>query len=123
MTTEFGSSLLQRIGNTPLLRLERLTAHLPGIQIVAKAEWTNPGGSAKDRAAAAIVADAKQRGLLAPGKRLLDASSGSAGTSIYSEIGAMPVIATSSSSMVRGAGLLVAASGGSDGFGSGGTGN
>jgi cysteine synthase B len=85
--TTFGSSLLQRIGNTPLLRLDRLTAHLPGVQIVAKAEWMNPGGSAKDRAAAAIVADAKQRGLLVPGKRLLDASSGNIGVS-YAMLGA-----------------------------------
>jgi S-sulfo-L-cysteine synthase (O-acetyl-L-serine-dependent) len=87
MMTTFGSSLLQRIGNTPLLRLKRLTAHLPGVQIVAKAEWMNPGGSAKDRAAAAIVADAKQRGLLVPGKRLLDASSGNVGVS-YAMLGA-----------------------------------
>lgn len=87
MTTPVISSLLERIGNTPLLRLERLTAHLPGIQIVAKAEWTNPSGSAKDRPAAAIVADARQRGLLMPGKRLLDASSGNAGVS-YAMLGA-----------------------------------
>lgn len=87
MTTLVGSSLLERIGNTPLLRLDRLTAHLPGVQIVAKAEWSNPGGSAKDRSAAAIVADAKERGLLTPGKRLLDASSGNAGVS-YAMLGA-----------------------------------
>lgn len=87
MTTLVGSSLLERIGNTPLLRLDRLTAHLPGVQIVAKAEWTNPGGSAKDRSAAAIVADAKQRGLLTAGKRLLDATSGNAGVS-YAMLGA-----------------------------------
>jgi len=85
--TTFGTSLLQRIGNTPLLRLDRLTAHLPGVQIVAKAEWLNPGGSAKDRPAAAIVADAKQRGLLTPDKRLLDASTGNAGVS-YAMLGA-----------------------------------
>ncbi len=88
MKTLAGSSLLERIGNTPLLRLDRLTKHLPGVQIVAKAEWTNPGGSAKDRSAAAIVADAKQRGLLTPDKRLLDASSGSAGVS-YAMLGAV----------------------------------
>jgi cysteine synthase B len=87
MTTSVGSSLLQRIGNTPLLRLTRLTTHRPGVQIVAKAEWMNPGGSAKDRPAAAIVADAKQRGLLVEGKRLLDASSGNAGVS-YAMLGA-----------------------------------
>jgi hypothetical protein len=41
-----------------LVRLERLSTHLPGIQILGKAEWANPGGSVKDRAASAIVADA-----------------------------------------------------------------
>jgi cysteine synthase B len=71
--------LLDRIGNTPLVRLERLTAEMPGIQILGKAEWTNPGGSVKDRAAAAIVLDAMQREKLCPGIRLLDATSGNTG--------------------------------------------
>ena len=53
---------LDRVGNTPLVRLEHITAHLEGIQILGKAEWANPGGSVKDRAASAIVADAQQRG-------------------------------------------------------------
>jgi cysteine synthase B len=43
-----GSTLLDRIGNTPLVRLERIAAELPGVQILGKAEWTNPGGSVKD---------------------------------------------------------------------------
>jgi len=59
-----GSSLLDRIGNTPLVRLESLSAELPGVQILGKAEWLNPGGSVKDRAASAIVLDAERRGLL-----------------------------------------------------------
>ncbi len=59
-----GSSLLDRIGNTPLVRLESLSAELPGVQILGKAEWMNPGGSVKDRAASAIVLDAERRGLL-----------------------------------------------------------
>src|SRR6202011_104120 len=76
-----GTGVLERIGNTPLVRLERLTEHLPGIQILGKAEWTNPGGSVKDRAASSIVVDAIKRGLLKPGTRssgrgLLDATSG-----------------------------------------------
>lgn len=75
----FGSALLDRIGNTPLLRLDRLTRHLPGIQILGKAEWANPGGSVKDRAASAIVADAQRTGQLTPGKSLLDATSGNTG--------------------------------------------
>ena len=82
-----GTTLLERIGNTPLIRLERLTAHLPGIQILGKAEWANPGGSVKDRAASAIVADARERGLLAPGKHLLDATSGNTGIA-YAMLGA-----------------------------------
>jgi S-sulfo-L-cysteine synthase (O-acetyl-L-serine-dependent) len=82
-TRTLGETLLERVGNTPLLRLDRLTAHLPGVQILGKAEWANPGGSVKDRAAAAIVTDAERRGLLQfhqPGGRsLLDATSGNTG--------------------------------------------
>ena len=82
-----GTPLLDRIGNTPLVRLERVAAHLPGIQILGKAEWANPGGSVKDRAASGIVADAQQRGLLTPGKNLLDATSGNTGIA-YAMLGA-----------------------------------
>jgi cysteine synthase B len=85
--TKPGSTLLDRIGNTPLVRLERLTAELPGVQILGKAEWTNPGGSVKDRAAAAIVLDALQREQLCPGIRLLDATSGNTGIA-YAMLGA-----------------------------------
>ena len=81
-----GSSILERIGNTPLLRLDRLTAHLPGITLLGKAEWANPGGSVKDRAASSIVAAAKAKGLLA-GKHLLDATSGNTGIA-YAMLGA-----------------------------------
>ncbi|HEU4635843.1 MAG TPA: cysteine synthase family protein [Edaphobacter sp.] len=86
-----GSTILERIGNTPLIRLEGLTAHLGdsagGIQILGKAEWTNPGGSVKDRAASAIVTDALKRGLLGNGKGLLDATSGNTGIA-YAMLGA-----------------------------------
>jgi cysteine synthase B len=82
-----GNTLLERIGNTPLLRLERLTAHLPGVQILGKAEWVNPGGSVKDRAASAIVADAERKGLLGGGRHLLDATSGNTGIA-YAMLGA-----------------------------------
>src|SRR6185437_8072479 len=61
--------------------------HLPGIQILGKAEWNNPGGSVKDRAASSIVADALKRGVLKPGKHLLDATSGNTGIA-YSMLGA-----------------------------------
>jgi cysteine synthase B len=82
-----GTTLLERVGNTPLLRLERLTSGMPGVQILAKAEWMNPGGSVKDRAAAAIVLDALQREELCPGRRLLDATSGNTGIA-YAMLGA-----------------------------------
>ena len=81
-----GNSILERIGNTPLLRLDRLTAHLPGITLLGKAEWANPGGSVKDRAASSIVAAANAKGLLA-GKHLLDATSGNTGIA-YAMLGA-----------------------------------
>src|SRR6202453_896771 len=81
-----GTSILDRIGNTPLLRLNRLTAHLPGITLLGKAEWANPGGSVKDRAASSIVAAAEAKGLLA-GKHLLDATSGNTGIA-YAMLGA-----------------------------------
>ena len=77
--TQLGTSLLDRIGNTPLLRLDKLTAHLSNIQLLGKAEWSNPGGSVKDRAASAIVLAAQREGKLTPGKTLLDATSGNTG--------------------------------------------
>lgn len=75
----YGSSLLERIGNTPLIRLNRIVCGLPGVRLFAKAEWVNPGGSVKDRAAASMVRDALSRGLLANGRTLLDATSGNTG--------------------------------------------
>jgi cysteine synthase B len=68
------------IGNTPLLRFPRLTAHLPPqVQLLAKAEWTNPGGSVKDRPALNIIRQAERRGVLRPGMTLLDSTSGNMG--------------------------------------------
>ena len=74
-----GRRSLELIGNTPLLRLERLTRDLPGIQLLGKAEWYNPGGSVKDRAASNIVAQARATGKFGPGKVLLDSTSGNTG--------------------------------------------
>ena len=82
-----GQSLLDRIGNTPLLRFDRLTAALPGVTLLGKAEWYNPGGSVKDRAAANIVAEGRRSGKLTPGKILLDATSGNTGIA-YAMLGA-----------------------------------
>jgi S-sulfo-L-cysteine synthase (O-acetyl-L-serine-dependent) len=74
-----GRRSLELIGNTPLLRLERLTRDLPGIELLGKAEWYNPGGSVKDRAASNIVAQARASGKFDPGKILLDSTSGNTG--------------------------------------------
>jgi cysteine synthase B len=82
-----GQSLLDRIGNTPLLRLDRITQELPGIALLGKAEWYNPGGSVKDRAAASIVAEARRSGRLPAGKILLDSTSGNTGIA-YAMLGA-----------------------------------
>ncbi|MGB0046882.1 MAG: cysteine synthase family protein, partial [Terriglobales bacterium] len=74
-------------GNTPLLPLHALTRDLPGVQLLGKAEWYNPGGSIKDRAAANIVAEARRSGQLAAGKILLDSTSGNTGIA-YAILGA-----------------------------------
>src|SRR5260370_31336155 len=78
-----GEALLAGIGNTPLLPLDALTPDLDrdlaNLELWGKAEWYNPGGSVKDRAAALIVAAARRTGNLAPGKILLDSTSGNPG--------------------------------------------
>ena len=82
-----GQRTLERVGSTPLLRLERVARDLPNIQLLGKAEWMNPGGSVKDRAASNIVAEACAAGRLGPGKILLDSTSGNTGIA-YAMIGA-----------------------------------
>jgi cysteine synthase B len=82
-----GLSLLDRVGNTPLLRFDRLTDHLPGVTLLGKAEWHNPGGSVKDRAASSIVAEGRRSGQFSPEKILLDATSGNTGIA-YAMLGA-----------------------------------
>jgi cysteine synthase B len=82
-----GERLLERIGNTPLLRLDSLTGDLPLVELYGKAEWYNPGGSIKDRTAASIVTEARRTGKLSPGKTLLDSTSGNTGIA-YSMLGA-----------------------------------
>src|SRR5262249_14693703 len=75
------------IGNTPLLRLDGLTSDFPQVEILGKAEWLNPGGSVKDRAAANIVAEARRTGKLGRRMTLLDSTSGNTGIA-YAMIGA-----------------------------------
>jgi S-sulfo-L-cysteine synthase (O-acetyl-L-serine-dependent) len=77
-----------QIGNTPLLSFRRVTRHLPdNINIFAKAEWMNPGGSVKDRAAYNIIRTAERDGRLTPDKTILDSTSGNTGIA-YAMIGA-----------------------------------
>ena len=86
--TELGQSLLDLIGNTPLLSFKRIGASLPsGVRVLAKAEWYNPGGSVKDRAAMAMILDGERRGLLTRDKIIIDATSGNTGIA-YSMIAA-----------------------------------
>jgi cysteine synthase B len=81
-------SILDLIGNTPLVRLRRLERDVPaGIELYAKAEWKNPGGSVKDRAALRMVLEGERAGLLQPGRTILDATSGNTGIA-YAMIGA-----------------------------------
>src|SRR2546429_4286548 len=82
-----GQRTLERVGNTPLLRLERVARDLPNIQLLGKAEWMNPGGSVKDRAASNIVAEACAAGRLGPGKILVDSTRGNTGIA-FAVIGA-----------------------------------
>jgi cysteine synthase B len=85
-STEFG--LLSSIGGTPLLRFKRVARGLPaGVEVYAKAEHLNPGGSVKDRAALAMILDGERRGLLTQGKTIIDATSGNTGIA-YAMIGA-----------------------------------
>ena len=82
------TEIVDLIGYTPLIRLRRITRHLPeSIEIYGKAEWFNPGGSVKDRPAWNIVRTAIERGELRGGKRLLDATSGNTGIA-FAMIGA-----------------------------------
>src|SRR4029077_4133119 len=72
------TSLVEAIGNTPLVPLTRIVAGLP-VPILAKCEHLNPGGSVKDRIAKAIVEDAEARGQLRPGSTLIEATAGNTG--------------------------------------------
>lgn len=88
ITRTYGRELQSLIGNTPLLTFRSVTAHLPeNIAIYAKAEWTNPGGSVKDRAALYIIQNAERSGALRSGKTILDSTSGNTGIA-YAMLGA-----------------------------------
>jgi cysteine synthase B len=79
--------LLATIGNTPLVRLDRIPAEFPGVEIYGKAEYFNPGGSVKDRAACNMVLDGERSGKLNHKRVILDSTSGNTGIA-YAMIGA-----------------------------------
>ena len=81
------NSLTCRVGDTPLVRLRRLEADCPGVELHAKLEYFNPGGSVKDRAAYQMVKEAMAAGRLGPGTTLIDSTSGNTGVA-YSWLGA-----------------------------------
>lgn len=78
-TEAIGRNLLDCIGNTPLLRLERMGQKYSNAEFYGKAEWLNPGGSVKDRPALEMIRDAERSGRLKPGQTILDATSGNTG--------------------------------------------
>lgn len=80
-------SVIEAVGQTPLLRLERIGREAPGVEIYAKLEFCNPGGSVKDRAALRMIQTALADGRLSEGKTLIDATSGNTGVA-YSLYGA-----------------------------------
>lgn len=82
-----GTTVLDLIGNTPLMRLKRFETGLQNVELYGKAEWFNPGGSVKDRPAANMVKEGLRTGALRPGKTLIDATSGNTGIA-YAMIGA-----------------------------------
>ncbi len=77
-----GSLQIERIGTTPLVRFDRVLGELAGVTLLGKAEWANPGGSVKDRAALSMLRDAQKHSLLTPGKAILDATSGNTGIAL-----------------------------------------
>jgi cysteine synthase B len=82
------SSVLDLIGRTPLVRLHHFEREVPtGVELYAKAEWQNPGGSVKDRAAARMILEGETSGRLTPDKTILDATSGNTGIA-YAMVGA-----------------------------------
>jgi cysteine synthase B len=80
-------TLVERIGNTPLMKLPRFPGVAPRVDIFAKAEWYNPGGSVKDRAALSMIREGERTGALTKRKTIIDATSGNTGIA-YAMLGA-----------------------------------
>jgi len=86
-TDRVAPSVLDLIGRTPLVRLHTFERETPGVELWAKAEWQNPGGSVKDRAAARMILEGEASGALTRGRTILDATSGNTGIA-YAMVGA-----------------------------------
>lgn len=84
---QVGVNITELVGNTPLLELSNIGREVPGVRLLAKAEWYNPGGSVKDRPALWMIRDGERSGKLTPGKVIMDATSGNTGIA-YAWIGA-----------------------------------
>src|SRR5438105_6483202 len=82
-----GLSILDRIGNTPLLRIRLFEAECPDVAVYAKAEFMNPGGSVKDRPALRMISDGESSGALTHDRVIIDSTSGNTGIA-YAMIGA-----------------------------------
>jgi S-sulfo-L-cysteine synthase (O-acetyl-L-serine-dependent) len=81
------AGITQLIGNTPLLKIRLFEKDFPRVEVYAKAEWFNPGGSVKDRAALSMIVDGEKRGALTHGKTIIDSTSGNTGIA-YALVGA-----------------------------------
>jgi cysteine synthase B len=80
-------SITKLVGNTPLLRIRMFEERHPGLEVYAKAEWFNPGGSVKDRAALAMIEDGERQGVLTRDRIIVDSTSGNTGIA-YALVGA-----------------------------------
>jgi cysteine synthase B len=81
------AGITKQVGNTPLVRVRLFEREFPGLEVYAKAEWFNPGGSVKDRPALSMIEDGERRGALTPDKTIIDSTSGNTGIA-YALIGA-----------------------------------
>jgi cysteine synthase B len=81
------AGITKQVGNTPLVRVRLFERELPGLEVYAKAEWFNPGGSVKDRPALSMIEDGERRGALTPDKTIIDSTSGNTGIA-YALMGA-----------------------------------
>ncbi len=87
MQRTVAAGITKQIGNTPLLRVRLFEREFPNLEVYAKAEWFNPGGSVKDRPALSMIEDGERRGVLTRGKTIIDSTSGNTGIA-YALIGA-----------------------------------